>query len=144
MPRRKSTDAAVAVADDPTEANAANDTGAGDAQPSDDPNASKSKWVPRFGSHGDYEAGVHLIEDRENKRMLIKFDEKPSEPVRALMKSPDYGYRFDGEEQVWYKFINEARPRQSRREADELFLKVANMIRQEKGLEPRTAISQAL
>jgi hypothetical protein len=146
MPRRKSTDAAVSFADDPTEANVSptENVGSGDAPPVTDPDASKSKWVPRFGSFGDYEAGVHLVEDRENKRMLIKFDEKPSEQVRTLLKSPEYGYRFDGAEQVWYKFISQARPRQSRREADDLFLKVANMIREEKGLEPRAAVSQAL
>jgi hypothetical protein len=96
----------------------------------------KSKWLPRFGSFGDYQAGVRLIEDRENRRMTIKFAEKPSDAVRALLKSEEYGYRFDSEDQVWYKFINPAKPRQSRADADELVLKVADMLREEKGLPP--------
>ena len=44
--------------------------------------ARKSAWLARFGSWSDYEAGLHLIEDRQNRRMTIKFDEKPSEAVR--------------------------------------------------------------
>jgi hypothetical protein len=83
-----------------------------DAQP-----APKNKWAPRFGSWSDYEAGVHLTEDRQNKLMTIKFDAKPSEAVRKLMKE-DYGYRFDPEDQLWYKQINRAKQRQTRAEAD--------------------------
>ena len=101
--------------------------------------ARKSTWLARFGSWSDYEAGVHLIEDRQNRRMTIKFDEKPSEKVRALMKGEQHGYRFDGEDEVWYKKISPAKPRQSRQEAEDLAFQSANMIREEKGLEPKKA-----
>lgn len=73
--------------------------------------------------------------------MTIQFDEKPSEAVRAVLKSPDYGYRFDPEGKVWYKPINQAKPLQSRQEAEQLALEVTNIIRQEKGLEPRQSFA---
>ena len=38
---------------------------------------------------------------------------------------------------LWYKKISPAKPRQSRQEAEELALAVANMIREEKGMEPK-------
>jgi hypothetical protein len=104
----------------------------------------KSKWAPRFGVFGDYEAGVRLIEDRQNRRLTIQFAEKPSEAVRAVLKSAEHGYRFDGEDQVWYKPINPDKPRQSREEADDLVYRVADMIRQEKGLPLRKPASVAM
>lgn len=110
----------------------------------DNPDASparKSNWVTRFGSWSDYEVGVHLIEDRQNRRMTIQFDEKPSGEVRALMKGEQYGYCFDAEDEVWYKKISRAKPRQSRQEAEDLAFQEANMIREEKGLEPKKAFA---
>jgi len=104
----------------------------------------RSKWAPRFDSSSDNLAGVHLIEDRENDRMLIKFDEKPSEEVRALLKSQEHRYQFDGEEQVWWKKINPAKPRQCRREAQDLAFEAANMIRKEKGIELNEPFSPAM
>ena len=101
----------------------------------------KSTWASHFGSWADYEAGVKLIEDRENRRLTIKFDEKPSEAVRGLMKNPERGFRFDPDDQVWYKRLNHAKPGQSRREAEELAFDAANMIRQEKGLQTKKAFS---
>ena len=111
--------------------------GNGAGETSDAAPARKNTWLARFGSWSDYEAGVHLIEDRQNRRMTIKFDEKPSEAVRALMKGEQHGFRFDGEDEVWYKKISQAKPRQSRQEAEELAFQTANMIREEKGLEPK-------
>ena len=43
--------------------------------------------------------------------MTIRFDEKPSEAVRKLVKE-EHSYRFDGEDKVWYKRINPAQARQ--------------------------------
>jgi hypothetical protein len=102
--------------------------------------AAGSKWATRFSSWADHEAGVHLTEDRQNRRMTIGFDEKPAEAVRKLLKQ-EYGYKFDGEDQLWYKRINPAKARQGRDEAEELAFKAANLIRQEKGLEPKKAFS---
>jgi hypothetical protein len=116
----------------PTEPPAASEGQAADAP-------KKSKWAPRFGSFGDFGAGVHLIEDRQNRRMTIQFQEKPSEAVRALMKGEEYGFKFDAGDQVWYKRIDPAKPRQSREEAEELAYLVAKMVREEKGLPPLQA-----
>jgi hypothetical protein len=100
--------------------------------------------VSWFGIWGDDEVGVRLIEDRRNKRMTILFEDKPSEAVRALMRSEPYRYRAGHEEEVWFKQINPHRPRECREEAEELAFKVVNMMREEKGLEPRKAFSLAL
>ncbi len=99
----------------------------------------KSPWQKRFGSFTDNMAGVRLIEDRENKRMMIQFNEKPSDAVRDMMKSEPYQYRYDTEQQVWYKPISPHTPVSSRGEAQELAFKVADLIRSEQGLEPRVA-----
>jgi hypothetical protein len=108
----------------------------GDATSGESSEACKSKWLPRFDSWSDRQAGVFVIEDRENRRMTIKFHDKPSESIREVMKQ-QYGYQFDREDTVWYKHINPAKGRQARMEADQLAFTVANMIRQEKGLEPK-------
>ena len=102
--------------------------------------ARKSAWLARFPTWTDAEAGVHLIEDRQNRRMTIKFDEKPSEPIRNLIKK-EHEWRFDGEDELWYKAVSPAKPRQSRQEAEELAFNVANMVREEKGLEPKKAFA---
>jgi hypothetical protein len=104
----------------------------------------KSKWVSHFGSYGDYEVGVRLIEDRINRRMTIQFQEKPPEAIRAVLKGDEYGYRFDAQDQLWYKPINQDKPRQSRQEAEELVHKVANMIRQDKGLEQKESFARGV
>jgi hypothetical protein len=115
------------------------------ASPGDEAaDAPRSPWQSRFGSWSDDDAGVRLIEDRQNRRMTIKFVEKPPEAVRSAMKDPEYGYRFDGEELVWYKKINAAKPIQARQEAEELAFKVANMIREEKGMEQKKSFAIAL
>ena len=103
--------------------------------------ARRSKWLARFNSWGDHEAGVVVIEDRENHRVAIKFDEKPSEAVREVMKKEPYGFRFDPEDKLWYKKFGPARARQARTEADQLGFTVANIIRQEKGLEQKSAFN---
>jgi hypothetical protein len=100
--------------------------------------APRSKWLPRFNSWDDQEAGVYLTEDRQNRRMTVRFAEKPPEAVRQLMKE-EYGYRFDSEDPLWYKPINPAKARQCRAEAEELAFKSANLIRQDKGMEPKAA-----
>jgi hypothetical protein len=103
------------------------------------PEAGKSQWGSRIGGGWtDAEAGVHLNEDHRNRRMTIQFDEKPPEAVRKLMKE-ESGYRFDGENQLWYKRINLPTARQSREEAEAMAFQVANMIRQERGLEQKTS-----
>ena len=104
------------------------------------PQEHKSKWLARFPSWIDPEAGVRLIEDRQNRRMTVKFDEKPEEKVRKVMKE-ELRWRFDDENQLWYKKMNPATPRQDREEAEQLAFTVANMIREEKGLPQKQSFS---
>ncbi len=118
-----------------------------DAPPADAPGSSaapeagKSQWSSRIGGGWtDAEAGVHLNEDHANHRMTIKFDEKPSEAVRNVMKK-DHGYQFDDEDQLWWKRVNFAKARQVRKEAEDVAFQVANMIRQERGLEQKQSFS---
>lgn len=107
------------------------------------PQPPESTWAAKFGFWSDFEAGVRLVEERDNRRMTIQFGEKPSEAVRTLMKSEPYGFRFDAEDQLWYKRINPAKPRQVRIQAEELAFAVANLIRAEKGLPQRQSPSLA-
>lgn len=84
------------------------------------PGAGTGQWSWRVGGGwGDFEAGVRLNEEHRNRRMTIRFDEKPPEAVRTMMKE-EYGYRFDGENQLWYQRINPPTARQAREEAEEL------------------------
>jgi hypothetical protein len=91
--------------------------------------------VSYFGSWADYEAGVKLIENRKDRTITIAFADKPSEAVRTVLKSEEFGFRYDPEDKVWYKRIDQARPVEARRQAEWLAFEVANMIRQEKGME---------
>jgi len=138
MSRNKSTQAAENTNEPQdatgTESQPGSEPTAGEPQAAD---AAKSKWVSRFGSFGDYQAGLRLIEDRQNKRMTIQFQDKPSDAVRAVLKAKEHGFRYDPNDKLWYKPIDQAKPIQSRQEADELVFKVANIIRAEKGLEQK-------
>jgi hypothetical protein len=51
---------------------------------------------------GDYLAGVHLFESRQDRQMAIQFDDKPGQPV--LDKLKDAGYRWNASERVWTRF----------------------------------------
>lgn len=103
--------------------------------------AGKSQWTGRIGGGWtDAEAGVHLNEDHANHRLTIKFEEKPSEAIRNVMKK-DHGYQFDGEDQLWWKRVNFAKARQVRIEAENVAFQVANMIREERGLEQKQSFS---
>jgi hypothetical protein len=64
-------------ADNPAQSQA--DSSAADAPGSDEaPKVGTSRWISRIGRWSDYGAGFRVIDDRENWRMMIKFDEKPS------------------------------------------------------------------
>ncbi len=106
--------------------------------------AATSSWNTRIGGGWtDAEVGVHLNEDHRNRRTTIKFDEKPSEAIRKLIKE-EHGYRFDGENQLWYKRMNPATARQHRTEAEQVAFEVANLIRQERGLAQKSTFSIAV
>jgi hypothetical protein len=86
-----------------------------------------------FGIAGDYVAGVRLFENRKERLMAIKFEDKPSPEV--LDKLKDAGYRWNPRDKVWVHPIREETARATRIEAERLYQEVRGMIRQEKGIE---------
>jgi hypothetical protein len=85
-----------------------------------------------FGIAGDNEAGVHLYENRQERLMAIKFDEKPSEDVRNCLK--EAGYRWNPRDEVWVHPVRPGTALATRIEADRLYNHVCEMVRQDKGL----------
>ncbi len=86
-----------------------------------------------FGIAGDYVAGVRLFENRKDRLMAIKFEEKPSPAVLNTMK--EVGYRWNPRDMVWVHPIPAELARTTRIEAERLYQEVREMIRQEKGIE---------
>lgn len=86
-----------------------------------------------FGIAGDYGAGVRLFENRQDRLMAIKFEEKPSPEVLDRMK--DAGYRWNPRDKVWVHPIRQESARATRIEAERLYQEIRGMIRQEKGIE---------
>lgn len=85
-----------------------------------------------FGIAGDYQAGVRLFENRRDRLMVIKFEQKPSSDVLTRMK--DGGFRWNPRDQVWVHPIYQEQARQIRIEAERTYQDVCQMIRQERGL----------
>jgi hypothetical protein len=85
-----------------------------------------------FGIASDYAAGVHLFENRQDRLMVIKFDEKPSPEVLDRLK--DSGFRWNPRDKVWVSPIRPDSARTIRIEAERTYQVVSSMIRQEKGI----------
>jgi hypothetical protein len=94
-----------------------------------------------FGIAGDYVAGVHLFESRQDRQMAIKFDEKPGQPVLDRLK--EAGYRWNPSERVWTHPVRQASAMSTRIEAKRLFQDIRESIRHEKGLETQGVDSTA-
>lgn len=86
-----------------------------------------------FGIASDYAAGVHLFENRQDRLMVIKFDEKPNPEVLNHLK--DSGFRWNPRDKVWVSPIRTDNARAIRIEAERTYQAVSSMIRQEKGIE---------
>ncbi len=82
-------------------------------------------------------AGVTLAEDRQLRRMQLKFDEKPSEDVRLALK--DAGFRWSSPNASWEVKIDREQSWTARAAADKIFKQVTEMIRQERGLTAEVA-----
>jgi hypothetical protein len=93
----------------------------------------KGKGNDPFGIAGDYAVGVRLIEDRQDRLMVLKFDEKPSQAVIDRLK--DAGFRWNPRDKAWVYPIRPDFARTIRVEAERLYQEVRGMIRQEKGIE---------
>lgn len=92
-----------------------------------------------FGIAGDYVAGVRLFENRNDRLMAIKFEDKPSPEV--LDKLKESGFRWNPRDKVWVHPIYADSARTIRIEAERLYQEVRGMIRQEKGIESGPEIS---
>jgi hypothetical protein len=86
-----------------------------------------------FNIAGDYLAGVHLFESRQDREMAIQFDEKPGQPV--LDKLKEAGYRWNATNRVWTHPVRHESAMGTRIDAERLYQEVREMTRQEKGLD---------
>jgi hypothetical protein len=122
--------AATAVAEPPAAEPSAN--GQANAE-----SPGQKKWQPApdpFGIAKDNVAGVRLFEDRLERQMVIKFEEKPSQAVIDRMK--EAGYRWKAAEKIWAHPVYPESARTTRIDAEDLYQEVRQMIRKEKGIEP--------
>ena len=90
-----------------------------------------------FNINTDVVAGMRLSESRRYQKMLISFEEKPSQEVTAALK--EGGFRWEPMEKVWAKDIRD-NPLSARIKADEVFKEVSKMIRAERGIEHSVGI----
>lgn len=86
-----------------------------------------------FGIAGDTVAGVRLFENRKDRLMAIKFEDKPGQAILGRMK--ESGYRWNPRDEVWVHPIYPDSARATRIEAERLYQEVRDLIRQEKGIE---------
>jgi len=85
-----------------------------------------------FVFRSDLEAGIRLQEDRRFKQIQIAFAERPSDEVRYEIGNE--GFRWRSQERVWTKQLDNEKPWQTRADAEALYERVAEMIRDEKGI----------
>jgi hypothetical protein len=81
----------------------------------------------------DNEAGVSLCEIKRYGVMAILFQDWPTQPVIDLLEKK--GYRWDEMDYAWNKPVREHAAMATRIEAERLYQKVRQMIRQEKGVD---------
>jgi hypothetical protein len=82
----------------------------------------------------DAVAGVKLFEDKRERLMVIKFDEKPPQAVIDMLN--EGGYRWNRIERVWAHPVTDDSAMRTRIEAEWLYQEIRQMIRQEKGIDP--------
>jgi hypothetical protein len=85
-----------------------------------------------FKLAGDYLAGVHLYESRQDRQMAIKFDDKPGSHV--LDKLKDAGYRWNAADRIWTHPVRQESAMGTRIDAERLYQEVRQLTRSEKGL----------
>lgn len=86
-----------------------------------------------FKIAGDYLAGIHLFESRQDRQVAIKFDDKPGQPVIDKLK--DAGYRWNPSDRIWTHPVRPESAMGTRIEAERLYQEVREMTRQEKGID---------
>ncbi|MBI1321641.1 hypothetical protein GC170_00420 [bacterium] len=86
-----------------------------------------------FAIAGDMEAGVRLFEGKQDRLMMIKFEEKPGSEVLNRMK--EYGFRWNPRDMVWVHPVRPDNEHSIRVEARRLYQEVRSMLREAKGIE---------
>ena len=112
------------------------------AEPVQSETAVKKQFTPApdpFGIHSDYLAGIHLRESRKYRQIQIVFDEKPSQAI--IDKIKESGYRWNREDEMWTRQMNQDNAMQTRVDADRLFKEVAKMIRADRGIGESQGVS---
>jgi hypothetical protein len=92
-----------------------------------------------FKIAGDYLAGVHLFESRQDRQMAIKFDDKPG--LAVIDKLKDSGYRWNPDDRVWAHPVRLDSAMTTRIEAERLYQDVRQMLRRDKGIEAAQDVS---
>lgn len=95
--------------------------------------AQRTPLADPFGIAGDNVAGVQLLESRKNRQMIIKFDERPIQPV--IEKVKEAGYRWNSAEQHWTHQIRQESAMATRIEAKRLYDEVRQMICDHKAIQ---------
>jgi len=102
------------------------------ARSGDDEDASKIKTPNPYPFRSDRQTGVVLQEDRQLRKMQLKFDTKPSDEVRQALR--EAGFRWKAQNQAWEISVDREQSWPARATADTLFQQVTGMIRQELGV----------
>lgn len=99
--------------------------GAGGATPAADP--ADAPRPAAFAVRADYAAGVTLLEDRKFRQVQIRFADKPPEAVRTLVR--EAGFQWRANEGVWSKQLDPDHGWRTRADAERLYDRVADMLR---------------
>ncbi len=97
-----------------------------------DEESAKVKIPNPYPFQSDRQTGVVLLEDRQLRKMQLKFDMKPSDEVRQVLR--DAGFRWKSAHQTWEIAVDKEQSWTARAQADKLFKQVTGMIRQELGI----------
>jgi hypothetical protein len=95
----------------------------------DDEEPTKVKIPNPYPFRSDAQTGVTMLEDRQLRRMQLKFDMKPSDEVRLALR--EAGFRWKSQHQMWEIAIDKEQSWTARAKADKVFQQVTGMIRQE-------------
>jgi predicted Rdx family selenoprotein len=79
----------------------------------------------------DNVAGVRLFESKRDRVMAIKFDQKPAQAVIDVLK--EAGFRWNPADHVWTQPVLSNSAMTTRIDAERLYQRVREMIRQDKG-----------
>lgn len=82
---------------------------------------------PAFAVRADYAAGVTLLEDRRFRQVQLRFADKPPEGVRVVVR--EAGFQWRAAEGVWTKQLDPDHGWRTRADAERLFDRVADLLR---------------